>query len=77
MIKYGVAVFLGIIFCLGVIFSQDMPVRIAENLYLVKVGVFPCGKEPKQVVFSPDNRYVFLPLLNDKGVDIFSVAEKK
>lgn len=77
MIKYGAAVFLGIIFCLGVIFSQDMPVRIAENLYLVKVGVFPCGKEPKQVVFSPDNRYIFLPLLNDKGVDIFSVAEKK
>lgn len=45
MIKYGTAVFLGIIFCLGVIFSQDMPVRIAENLYLVKVGVFPCGKK--------------------------------
>lgn len=77
MIKYGVAVFLGIIFCLGVIFSQDMPVRIAENLYLVKVGVFPCGKEPKQVVFLPIIGMFFYLFLTIRALIFFRWRKKK
>ena len=42
-----------------------------------KIGKYSCGKQPKQVLFSPDGKYILLPLLDDKGVDVFSVAEKK
>ena len=42
-----------------------------------KVGVYSCGKQPKQVIFSPDAKYVVLPLLEDEGFDIFSVEQKK
>ncbi len=42
-----------------------------------KIGVYPCGRQPKQVLFSPDGTYVLLPLLEDTGFDVFSVAEKK
>lgn len=42
-----------------------------------KIGVYPCGKQPKQVIFSPDAKFVVLPLLEDEGFDIFSVDEKK
>ena len=42
-----------------------------------KVGVYPCGKQPKQVIFSPDSKFVVLPLLEDEGFDIFSIEQKK
>ncbi len=42
-----------------------------------KTGVYSCGKQPKQVLFSPDNKYIILPLLDDNGFDIFSVEDKK
>ena len=44
---------------------------------LEKIGTFSCGKQPKQVIFSPDGKYIVLPLLEDDGFDIFSVADKK
>ena len=44
---------------------------------LEKIGTYPCGKQPKQVIFSPDGRYIVLPLLEDDGFDIFSVQDKK
>ncbi len=44
---------------------------------LKKIGVYKCGRQPKQVLFSPDGKYVVLPLLDDDGFDIFSVDEKK
>ena len=44
---------------------------------LEKIDDYACGKQPKQVLFSPDNKYVVLPLLNDTGFDIFSIEEKK
>ena len=44
---------------------------------LTKIGEYKCGRQPKQVVFSPDNKYVILPLLDDNGFDIFSVEQKK
>ncbi|MCQ2579966.1 MAG: YVTN family beta-propeller repeat-containing protein [Treponemataceae bacterium] len=42
-----------------------------------KIGVYSCGKQPKQVIFSPDSKFVVLPLLEDEGFDIFSVEQKK
>ena len=44
---------------------------------LTKIGTYKCGRQPKQVLFSPDNKYVIMPLLEDTGFDIFSVADKK
>lgn len=44
---------------------------------LTKIGTYKCGTQPKQVLFSPDSKYVIIPLLEDNGFDVFSVAEKK
>ena len=44
---------------------------------LEKIGTFSCGKQPKQVIFSPDSKYIVLPLLEDDGFDIFSIDDKK
>ena len=43
---------------------------------LVKIGTYACGKQPKQVLFSPDSKYIIMPLLDDNGFDVFSVEEK-
>ena len=44
---------------------------------LTKIGTFPCGQQPKQVLFSPDSKVIALPLLDDNGFDIFDMEEKK
>lgn len=44
---------------------------------LTKIGAYECGKQPKQVLFSPDSSYIALPLLNDNGFDLFSLEDKK
>lgn len=44
---------------------------------LTKIGTYKCGKQPKQVLFSPDSKYIIMPLLDDNGFDVFSVEEKK
>ncbi len=49
----------------------------AGQLTFTKIGTFPCGKQPKQVLFSPDDLYIVMPLLDENGFDIFSMAEKK
>jgi len=51
--------------------------KSTTELSLTKLGTFPCGQQPKQVLFSPDSKIIALPLLDDKGFDLFSVAEKK
>ncbi|MBN1525444.1 MAG: hypothetical protein JW904_13225 [Spirochaetales bacterium] len=35
------------------------------------LGSFPTGKQPKQVVFSPDSEYLYIPLLADEGFDVY------
>ena len=37
---------------------------------LTKIRTVPCGKQPKQVVFSPDGSCITLPLLDDGGFQI-------
>ena len=49
----------------------------AEQPLLTKIGTYKCGRQPKQVLFSPDSKYIIMPLLDDTGFDIFSVQEKK
>ena len=49
----------------------------AEQPALTKIGSYKCGRQPKQVLFSPDSKYIIMPLLDDTGFDIFSVQEKK
>lgn len=42
-----------------------------------KTGTYKCGRQPKQVLFSPDSKYIIMPLLDDDGFDIFSIEQKK
>lgn len=42
-----------------------------------KIATYKCGRQPKQVLFSPDSKYIIMPLLDDTGFDIFSIEEKK
>ena len=41
------------------------------------LGIFSCGVQPKQVIFSPDDDYILIPLLGECGFDVFSVPELK
>ena len=49
----------------------------ADAVTVEKTGTYRCGRQPKQVIFSPDGSYVILPLLEDRGFDVFSMEEKK
>jgi len=69
-----------IIFCLLIltvfVFCEEYE-KSTTGPFLTKLGTFPCGQQPKQVLFSPDSKFIALPLLDDKGFDLFSVAEQK
>ena len=47
----------------------------AEATSLIALGIFPCGSQPKQVLFSLDDEYILIPLLDERGFDVFSVEE--
>jgi len=49
----------------------------SAEVRITKLGTFKCGKQPKQVLFSPDDTYIVMPLLDENGFDIFSLTEKK
>ena len=38
---------------------------------------YPCGRQPKQVLFSPDGAVIVLPLLDDTGFQVLSVTGDK
>jgi DNA-binding beta-propeller fold protein YncE len=40
------------------------------------IGTYPCGVQPKQVIFTPDSRYIYIPLMEGNGFQIFDVASK-
>lgn len=40
----------------------------------LKEATLPCGKQPKQVLFSTDNKFIVLPLLDDKGFEVIEIA---
>jgi len=57
--------------------AQSFPENSGKPPLLTKIDTYSCGRQPKQVLFSPDSGYIALPLLDDKGFDIFSLLEKK
>ena len=73
------------LFCVMMIFALVGISAVAEDAgaksvqepvpIVTKIGSYTCGKQPKQVLFSPDDKYIIMPLLGDTGFDIFSVEE--
>lgn len=48
---------------------------ISKNIKLTPLGIIDCGKQPKQVNFSFDDKYIFVSLLDDYGFDIINVKD--
>lgn len=69
------AIFFAAVFLSAPLFAQGR--NQEEAPVLEKVGTYKCGRQPKQVLFSPDDKYIIMPLLEDTGFDIFSMEEKK
>ncbi len=42
-----------------------------------KIGTYECGRQPKQVLFTPDDKKIILPLLDEDGFDIFDIEQEK
>ncbi|RPJ06837.1 MAG: PEGA domain-containing protein, partial [Spirochaetaceae bacterium] len=61
--------------------ATSIPVRVparTEKVYptlnpslAISCGLFPTGSQPKQVIFTRDSRFLYIPLLDDPGFDIF------
>lgn len=66
-----------ILFFLIMLFTGSLLWAQEDQPELTKVGTYKCGRQPKQVLFSPDSKYIVMPLLDDKGFDIFSIEDKK
>ncbi|MBP5746751.1 MAG: hypothetical protein J6W63_00100, partial [Treponema sp.] len=58
-------------------FAFSASAETTPRVQAERIGVYKCGRQPKQVVFSPDGEYIVMPLLEDYGFDIFSIKEKK
>lgn len=46
-----------------------------QKLPIMQIGIFECGSLPKQVIFSEDDKYIYIPILNGFGFDIFSIED--
>ncbi|MCK4796023.1 MAG: YncE family protein [Spirochaetes bacterium] len=44
-----------------------------KTIPINQIGIFKCGSLPKQVIFSFDNNYIFIPLLNGYGFEVFNM----
>jgi DNA-binding beta-propeller fold protein YncE len=42
-----------------------------ENSALEPAAEYPTGRQPKSAYFSPDGRRLFIPLLDEPGIDVF------
>jgi len=47
-----------------------------EKGVLKYVGEYKTGSQPKSAYFSPDGKRLFVPLLNEKGIDVFRVLNQ-
>jgi DNA-binding beta-propeller fold protein YncE len=45
-----------------------------EKGVLRYIGEYKTGKQPKSAYFSPNGQRLFVPLLDDKGIDVFRVS---
>jgi DNA-binding beta-propeller fold protein YncE len=48
----------------------------AEAPSVQLIGTYPCGVQPKQVIFTPDSRYAYIPLMESNGFQIFDIKHK-
>jgi YVTN family beta-propeller protein len=63
--------------------SEKLPVKKGlleiklenESRVLELLGEYPTGIQPKSAYFSPDGRRLFVPLLGQRGVDVFSFEQ--
>lgn len=46
------------------------------GLTVERVGIFPTGRWPKQVVFTPDSTRILVPLLEAEGFDLITLASR-
>lgn len=44
-----------------------------EDMKIKEIGIFDCGSLPKQVIFSPDDRYIYVILLGGLGYQVFDL----
>lgn len=44
-----------------------------QEMIIEQIGIFNTGRQPKQVIFSPDNKYIVMPLLSEHGFQVFDV----
>lgn len=44
-----------------------------DQIYAKQVGIFNCGSLPKQVIFSPDNKYIYFLILDGYGFEVFDI----
>jgi DNA-binding beta-propeller fold protein YncE len=52
--------------------------RHQKNPILAKqIGIFDCGSLPKQVIFSPDNKYIYFLILDGFGFEVFDIDNLK
>lgn len=59
--------------------TQDDDYNTTESVappFIKKIDTVACGKQPKQVIFSPDDECIALPLLDDAGFQIINTADK-
>ena len=62
--------------------SDELPVRNNivgiklenENGIATLVGEYSTGRQPKSAYFSPDGNRLFVPLLNQHGIDVFRIT---
>jgi len=46
---------------------------ISDKIKLIPLNIIDCGKQPKQVNFSFDDKYLFVSLLDDYGFDVINI----
>lgn len=44
---------------------------------IIPLGVYDCGRSPKQTDISPDGQYIYIALLDDAGFQVFDVNSKQ
>jgi YVTN family beta-propeller protein len=55
--------------------NQKYLFRHNKDIVPIKqLGIFECGNQPKQVIFSPDDKFIYIPLLADKGFQVFDLS---
>jgi len=46
-----------------------------DEMKIKQLGIFKCGPQPKQVIFSPDSRFIYIVLLDGYGYQVFDIEK--